>query len=80
PELRILGALITQLKSNTVLTKTILPVIQNYFPVFNTSISTGVAVGESHLSRRSLLDYSSGVKQAKEYQAFVKEVLDGIKK
>lgn len=80
PELRILGALITQLKSNTVLTKTILPVIQNYFPVFHTSISTGVAVGESHLSRRSLLDYSSGVKQAKEYQAFVKEVLDGIKK
>ncbi len=80
PDLRILGALITQLKSNTVLTKTILPVIQNYFPVFNTSISTGVAVGESHLSRRSLLDYNSGVKQAKEYQAFVKEVLDGIKK
>ena len=80
PELKILGALITQLKSNTVLTKTILPVIQNYFPVFNTSISTGVAVGESHLSRRSLLDYNSGVKQAKEYMAFVKEVLDGIKK
>ncbi len=39
-----------------------------------------VAVGESHLSRRSLLDYNSGVKQAKGYQAFVKEVLDGIKK
>lgn len=80
PSLRILGALITQLKSNTVLTKTILPVIQNYFPVFQTAISTGVAVGESHLSRRSLLDYNSGVKQAKEYQAFVQEVLDGIKK
>lgn len=80
PDLKILGALITQLKSNTVLTKTILPVIQNYFPVFNTSISTGVAVGESHLSRRSLLDYNSGVKQAKEYMAFVKEVIDGIKK
>jgi len=80
PGLKILGALITQLKSNTVLTKTILPVIQNYFPVFNTSISTGVAVGESHLSRRSLLDYSPGIKQAKEYQAFVKEVIDGIKK
>lgn len=80
PDLKILGALITQLKSNTVLTKTILPVIQNYFPVFNTSISTGVAVGESHLSRRSLLDYNPTVKQAKEYQAFVKEVIDGIKK
>jgi chromosome partitioning protein len=48
--------------------------------VFNTSISTGVAVGESHLSRRSLLDYNPSVKQAKEYQAFVKEVIDGIKK
>lgn len=80
PELKILGALITQLKSNTLLTKTILPVIQNYFPVFHTSISTGVAVGESHLSRRSLLDYNPSVKQAKEYQAFVREVIDGLKK
>lgn len=80
PTLKILGALITQLKSNTVLTKTILPVIRNYFPVFETSISTGVAVGESHLSRRSLFDYNSSVKQSKEYEAFVKEVIHGIEK
>ncbi|MCS6971485.1 MAG: AAA family ATPase [Turneriella sp.] len=78
PDLQILGALITQLKSNTVLTKTILPVIQNYFPVFQSSISTGVAVGESHLSRRSLFDYSPSIKQAKEYQSFVQEVLHAI--
>ena len=80
PELKILGALVTQLKSNTVLTKTILPVIQNYFSVFDTSISVGVAVGESHLSKKTLLDYNPEVKQSKEYFAFVKEVLDGIKK
>lgn len=78
PTLRILGALVTQLKSNTVLTKTIMPVIQNYFPVFETSISTGVAVGESHLSRKTLLDYNPNVKQAKEYFSFVKEVVHGI--
>ncbi|MCS6985810.1 MAG: AAA family ATPase [Leptospiraceae bacterium] len=78
PSLRILGALVTQLKSNTVLTKTIMPVIQNYFPVFETSISTGVAVGESHLSRKTLLDYNPSIKQAKEYFSFVKEVVRGI--
>ncbi|MDH4263460.1 MAG: AAA family ATPase [Spirochaetia bacterium] len=80
PELQILGALITQLKSNTILTKTILPVIQNYFPVFKTSISTGVSIGESHLSQRTILDYNANGKQAIEYLTFVKEVIDGIKK
>lgn len=79
PSLTILGALVTQLKSNTVLTKTILPVINDYFPVFANSISSGVAVGESHLSRQSLLDYNPGVKQAKEYYSFVKEVINGVK-
>lgn len=80
PELQIMGALITQLRSNTVLTKTILPVIENYFPVFDSTVSSGVAVGESHLSRQSLFDYNNSVKQAKEYYSFVKEVSDVIKK
>jgi chromosome partitioning protein len=80
PELKILGALITQLKSNTVLTKTILPVIQNYFPVFKTSISSGVVVGESHLSQQTVLDYNSNSKQSQEYLTFVKEVIFGVKK
>lgn len=80
PELTILGAVVTQLKSNTVLTKTILPVIQNYFPVFNTTISTGVAVGESHLSQQTVLDYNPNIKQSKEYLTLVKEILNGIEK
>ncbi len=80
PQLTILGALVTQLKPNTVLTKTILPVIENYFPVFETFISSGVAIGESHLSKQSLLDYNPGIKQAKEYFSFVKEVIHGTKK
>lgn len=79
PDLKILGALITQLKSNTVLTKTILPVIQNYFPVFKTAISSGVSIGESHLSQQTIIDYNPTGKQAVEYLTFVKEVLDGIK-
>jgi len=79
PDLKILGALITQLKSNTILTKTILPVIQNYFPVFKTSISTGVSIGESHLSQKTIIDYNPGGKQAMEYLTFVKEVIDGVK-
>jgi len=79
PQMKILGALVTQLKSNTVLTKTILPVIKDYFSVFQNSISVGVVVGESHLSRKTLLEYNPDVKQSKEYFAFVQEVLDGIK-
>ena len=68
PELSILGALVTQLKSHTVLTKTIMPVIQNYFPVFKTPISMGVSIGESHLSRKSIFDYNSSCKQSIEYK------------
>lgn len=79
PDLQIMGALVTQLKSNTVLTKTILPVIENYFPVFASSISSGVAVGESHLSRQTLFDYSESSKQTKEYSSFVEEVINGLK-
>ncbi len=72
--LRILGALITQLKSNTVLTRKILPIIENFFPVFKTTISAGVSIGESHLMKKTVLDYNSEVKQAKEYFAFIEEI------
>ena len=80
PDLQILGALVTQLKNNTVLTKTIYPVIQKYFPVFNTTISTGVVVGESHLMRKTVLDYSKNSKQGKEYLSFVDEVKNVLKR
>ena len=79
PDLQILGALVTQLKSNTILTKTILPIIDKYFPVFKNSISIGVAVGESHLLRQTVLGYNSEVKQSKEYLSFVQEVIDALK-
>lgn len=79
PDLEIMGALITQLRSNTVLSQTVLPVIQNYFAVFETMISSGVAVGESHLSKKSLFDYSPNIKQTKEYQLFVNEVDNVLK-
>ncbi len=79
PDLQILGALVTQLKSHTILTKTILPIIEKYFPVFKNSISVGVAVGESHLLRQTVLGYNSQVKQAKEYLSFANEVVDALK-
>ncbi len=75
PQLEICGALVTQLKTKTVLNKTILPVISQFFPVFKTTISEGVAVGESHLAKKSIFDYSTTARQAKEYRAFVEEVL-----
>ena len=80
PNLQILGAIVTQLKSNTVLTKKILPIIENYFPIFKNSISAGVAVGESHLLRQTVIGYNPEVKQAKEHMSFVREVIDVLKK
>ena len=78
PDLKILGALITQLKSNTVLTKKVLPIIENYFSVFKTFISVGVAVGESHLLRQTVIGYSRNSKQSQEYLSLAKEVLNVI--
>ena len=79
PDLRIAGALVTKLKPKTVLTKTILPVVSQFFRVFNTSISEGVAVGESHLARQSIFDYSPECKQAREYENFLEELLVELK-
>jgi chromosome partitioning protein len=79
PDLVISGALITQLKPKTVLTKTILPVVSQFFTVFDATISEGVAVGESHLARKSIFEYSPDSKQAKEYEAFMEELLNELK-
>lgn len=78
PDLKILGALITQLRPNTVLTQTILPVIKSYYHIFNATISQGVAVGESHLAKKTVFEYNPTVKQAKEYEEFITEVLKSV--
>lgn len=80
PNLEILGALITQLKPQTLLTKTILPVLSKYFRIFENSISDGVAVGESHLAKKSVFDYNKSSRQAQEYEGFVEEVLHELQK
>jgi len=80
PDLEILGALITQLKPQTLLTKTILPVLGKYFRIFEHSISDGVAVGESHLAKKSVYDYNKSCRQAQEYEGFVEEVLNELQK
>ncbi|MCB1325153.1 MAG: ParA family protein [Spirochaetales bacterium] len=75
PDIEVLGALITRLKPKTVLNKTILPVVSQFFSVFDNTISEGVVVGESHLARQSIFDYAPDSKQAGEYGAFLQEVL-----
>ena len=79
PDLQIAGALVTQLKPKTVLTKTILPVVSKFFHVFESTISEGVAVGESHLSKKSIFDYAPDSKQAREYTHFLEELLSEFK-
>lgn len=79
PDLVVVGALITQMKPKTVLTKTILPVVSQFFSVFKSTISTGVAVGESHLAKMSIYDYAPDSKQAKEYTEFLEELLSELK-
>jgi len=79
PELNIAGALVTQLKAKTVLTKTILPVVSQFFSVFQSTISQSVAIGESHLARQSIFDYAPGSKPAKEYNDFIEELLSELK-
>lgn len=75
PDLQIAGALLTQLKPHTVLSKTIMPVITEFFPVFKTSISEGVAIGESHLARKSIYAYAPDSRQAKEYEQLTEELI-----
>ena len=76
PKLEVIGALVTRLKPKTVLNKTILPVISQFFPVFDTTISEGVVIGESHLAKKSIFDYAPNARQAIEYKAFVEEAIN----
>lgn len=78
PNLEIMGALITQLKPQTLLTKTIVPVLNKYFKIFENSISDGVAIGESHLAKKSVFDYNKSSRQAQEYEGFVEEFLSEL--
>jgi chromosome partitioning protein len=78
PNLEIMGALITQLKPQTLLTKTIVPVLNKYFKIFEHSISDGVAIGESHLAKKSVFDYNKSSRQAQEYEGFVEEFLSEL--
>jgi len=78
PDLKIAGALITQIRPRTILTRTILPVISQFFPVFKTSISQGVVIGESHLAKKSILDYAPDSNQAQEYWNFTEELLNEL--
>ncbi|MCB1192448.1 MAG: ParA family protein [Leptospiraceae bacterium] len=80
PQLQILGALITQLKPQTLLTKTIVPVIVKFFRLFDTTISDGVSVGESNMARSSVYTYNKKSKQAQEYENFTEEVLNELEK
>lgn len=80
PELQILGALITQLKAHTVLTRTITPVLKKYFKIFQTTISEGVSIGESHLARSSVFEYNPKSRQAREYENFTEEFLNELQK
>jgi chromosome partitioning protein len=80
PGLEIIGALVTQLKQHTILTKTIIPVLDKYFKVFETTISDGVAIGESHLAKCSIYEYNNKSRQAKEYESFIEEFLNELKK
>jgi chromosome partitioning protein len=48
--------------------------------VFDTTISDGVAIGESHLAKCSIYEYNNKSRQAKEYESFIEEFLNELKK
>ena len=80
PKLIVLGILMTRLKPKTILNKTVAPLISEYFSVFNTVITEGVSIGESHLAQKTIYEYAPNSKQAKEYQDFTEEVYEEITK
>lgn len=80
PGLIVLGALVTQLKPQTLLTKTIIPVLSKYFKIFEHTISDGVSIGESHLAKKSVFEYNRGSRQAQEYEGFIEEYINEFEK
>ncbi|EPG73782.1 YhjQ protein [Leptospira fainei serovar Hurstbridge str. BUT 6] len=74
PSLQILGALLTLYQSRTTMSQTVVPMIEEHLRLFEAKIPPSVAVEEAHLLNRTLYEYQSKNKAAKEYVRFTDEV------
>lgn len=83
-KLKILGILITKVKSQTNLYNTLYPLFEKvaakmHTRIFNTIIRDTVTVGEAALARTNLYDYEAGATATQDYQAFIDELLNELK-
>ena len=78
PRIQIQGALLTMHNPRTSISQALSEPISENIPLFKTRISQSVVVEEAHLMHRTVFEYQSRSKVAKEYESFCEEVMRGI--
>ncbi len=83
PELQVLGILLTRYNARTNLAKDVKEMAETVASqigtsLFQTTIRTGVAVGEAPAHGMSVMDYSPRSNPAKDYKSFITEMLKRI--
>lgn len=79
-ELTVLGALMTMYDSRTAVSKLMVDPVAEFLSVFETRIGRSVAVEEAHLMHQTIFEYDPKNRVAIDYEALVKEILNGIEK
>ncbi|MCC6275618.1 MAG: ParA family protein [Leptospiraceae bacterium] len=75
PNLKIFGALLSMFNPRTSISQAVVPQIQKYLKLFNTTLPVSVAVEESHLMQKTLFEYQRKNKVAVAYDSLVEEIL-----
>jgi chromosome partitioning protein len=76
--IKTLGALLTCFDPRTALAQAMVEQMDELVHLFDTRISRSVAVEEAHLMNQTIFEYRPSSKIADEYNAFTKEVRDGV--
>ena len=85
PDLRIAGILLTRYNGRTVLSRDLQKLIKNtaenlHTKLYSTFIRESISIKEAQASNKSIFEYARRSNSAKDYNAFINELLKDIKK
>ncbi len=75
PSLKIIGALLSMFNPRTSISQAVVPQIQNYLKLLNTTLPVSVTVEEAHLLQKTLFEYQKKNKVALAFESLVEDIL-----
>lgn len=79
PKIELLGCLVVDYDSRTIITKQVIDLISQYIHVFNTKIRHDVSIKESNAEHANIYEYMPKCRAARDYMQFAEEAF-GVKR